>query len=140
MSNFEYFEEMLTEAFIRASKNRNPCVLDVFYWRNSTFYTFFFFFSCACGIQKFPGQGLNPYHSNNPSLCSGNVRFLTAVPQENSGNKSYVGYILWIFSPNLELVFLISSIVYLKKLFLILMMSDINFFLLWHSKKKWEKK
>lgn len=41
----------------------------------------FFFFLCCCpwhvGMWRVQGQGLNPHHHKDPSLCSDNVRFLT---------------------------------------------------------------
>ena len=38
-------------------------------------FSFFFFFCHTCGVSKFPGQGLNPCHSSDPSCCS-NHRYL----------------------------------------------------------------
>lgn len=43
----------------------------------------FFFLGCASGIQKFPGQGLNPCHSNDLSHSSDKSRSLTARPSGN---------------------------------------------------------
>ena len=37
------------------------------------FCSFFFSPHCTCGMQKFPGQGLNPCHCSNPSLSSDNA-------------------------------------------------------------------
>ena len=37
----------------------------------------FFFFGCSRDIWKFPGQGLNPYHSSDPSCCNDNRGSLT---------------------------------------------------------------
>ena len=36
-----------------------------------------FFFGCAHGKWKFPGQGSNPWHTSNPSHCSDNTGSLT---------------------------------------------------------------
>ena len=36
-----------------------------------------FIFDHICGMQKFPGQGLNPQHSRDLSHCSDNGRSLT---------------------------------------------------------------
>ena len=44
---------------------------------------FFFFFFCTHGMWKFPGQGLNPRHSHDPSCYSDNTGSLTTEPQEN---------------------------------------------------------
>ena len=42
------------------------------------FYLFFVFFGCACGMQKFPGQGSNLHHRTDPSChCSDNTGSLT---------------------------------------------------------------
>jgi len=38
---------------------------------------FFCFFGCACGMWKFPGQGLNPSHSSDLSCTRGNAESLT---------------------------------------------------------------
>ena len=35
-----------------------------------------FLFGCVCSTWKFPGQGLNPCHSSDPSHCSDNARSL----------------------------------------------------------------
>ena len=47
------------------------------------FFFFFFFFAHAFGIQKFPGEGLNLHHSNDPSHSSNNTGSLTTRPQGN---------------------------------------------------------
>ena len=36
-----------------------------------------FFFCLSQSIWKFPGQGWDPHHSSDPSLCSDNARSLT---------------------------------------------------------------
>ena len=41
------------------------------------FLFFFSFFSCTHGMQKFPGQGSNPYHRSNSSHSSDNAGSLT---------------------------------------------------------------
>ena len=41
----------------------------------------FFFFSCVCGMWKFPGHGKNSPHSN-PSCCSDNSITLTCCTRE----------------------------------------------------------
>ena len=41
------------------------------------FFSLFFPSGCILGMQKFPGQGLNPCHSNNPSHCSDNAESST---------------------------------------------------------------
>ena len=41
------------------------------------FFSFFFLFSCTCGIQKFPDQGLNPHHSSDSSHSNDNTGSLT---------------------------------------------------------------
>ena len=40
-------------------------------------YSFGLFLGYAYSMWKFPGQGLNPRHSSNPSLCNDNARSLT---------------------------------------------------------------
>ena len=47
------------------------------YWPSVCVLFFFFSFGHACGMWKFPGQGLKPHHSINPSHCSDNARLLT---------------------------------------------------------------
>ena len=54
-------------------------------------YIFFFFFCCAGGMQKFPDQGSNLYHSTDPSHGSDNTRSLTHEPPGNSNTISLVG-------------------------------------------------
>ena len=49
----------------------------------SSLLLFLLFFGHACGMQKFPVQGLNLCHSSNPSHCSDNTGPNT-VSQENS--------------------------------------------------------
>ena len=48
------------------------------------FFCFVFFLNCAWGMRKFLGQGLNLWHSSDPSRCSNNAGFLSARPPENS--------------------------------------------------------
>ena len=40
-------------------------------------FIFIFVFGLARGMQKFLGQGLNPYYSSHPSHCSDNPRSVT---------------------------------------------------------------
>ena len=42
-----------------------------------SFFFFFFFFGCACGMWKFPGQGLNLCHGSDPGFCNDSARNLT---------------------------------------------------------------
>ena len=41
------------------------------------YFILLFFWGSTPNMWKFLGQGLNPHHSNNPSYCSDNARFLT---------------------------------------------------------------
>ena len=45
--------------------------------QNLTMGPFYSFSFAMPNLWKFPGQGSNPSHSSNPSLCTGNARFLT---------------------------------------------------------------
>ena len=56
-----------------------------------TYIYIFFFFCCAGGMQKFPDQGSNLYHSSDPSHGSDNTRSLTHEPPGNSNTISLVG-------------------------------------------------
>ena len=53
-----------------------------------------FFFSCAHGKEKFPGQGLNPHHKGNLSHCNYNSKFFsffflfTAAPEAYEGSQA----------------------------------------------------
>ena len=49
----------------------------------------FFFFGFTCGMWKFPGQGMNPDHSSDPSH-SNNTGSLTSRSPGNSGVLSYI--------------------------------------------------
>ena len=48
----------------------------------------YFFFGHTCSIWKFPGQGLNPCHSSNPSCYSENARSLTSCATREKSNSS----------------------------------------------------
>ena len=56
-----------------------------------------FFFGHACGMRKFPGQGLNPRHSNDPSCYSDNVGSLTRCT-----TREILNYV-WMFCNSLYL-------------------------------------
>lgn len=51
---------------------------------SSQFFVLFFFFDCAHGMLKFPGQGSNSRHSSDPSHSGDNARSLTTRPPGNS--------------------------------------------------------
>lgn len=62
--------------------------------------------TAACGMQKFPSQGLNPCHSSGLSHCGDDARSLTTVPQENTpACSTYHPYSpgaygpVWVMSP-----------------------------------------
>ena len=77
-----------------------------------SFFLFFFFFcGCTHGMQKFPGQGLNPIHSSDFSCCSDNARSLTTRPPGNSHNVFQIRFIL-LNSENI----LLSLVTYFKLL------------------------
>ena len=72
---------------------------------------FFFLNGCPCGMWKFPGQGLNLYHSSNLSCCINNTRASThCTPREiptgtfvivncEKLNFSFVASVSFIFPP-----------------------------------------
>ena len=48
-----------------------------YFFLHSLSLSLFFFFFRPRGMYKFLGQGLNPFHSSNPSRCSDSARSLT---------------------------------------------------------------
>ena len=53
--------------------NQHSDTLTTEVWQNEDL----FFFACAHGMWKFAGQGLNSWHSSDPSCCSDNAGSLT---------------------------------------------------------------
>ena len=55
--------------------------VDLILWRGKKFNKcalfYFIYFGHACSMQKFPGQGLNPHHSSDPSHSDDNTRCST---------------------------------------------------------------
>ena len=59
----------------------------------------FFMFWPRPRRQKFLGQGLNPYHSRDPSHSSDNARSLTVRPPGNSRNlQTETSLLCWVIS------------------------------------------
>ena len=55
---------------------------------------FFFLFGLTCVLWKFPCQGVNPHHSNSPSLCSDSARSLIRWPTQELP-ITFSCFILW---------------------------------------------
>ena len=89
----------------------------------------FIYYGHTCGIQKFPGQGLNPSRSHNLCHSCGNTRFLKLLPGQglNLCLCSDLSHCSWILNP----LYLVGTPVAILNIYKVLMLFGWQYLWFW---------